>query len=83
MVWARVSWNVTTDDLNPAVLTLAMLFPTTSIIVWCDLRPEMPANIERIMVWLPPESGAVHGVRRESIRRLQVPCRPSAEQIHH
>src|SRR4051795_9088533 len=35
--------------LNPTVLTLAMLLPTTSILVWCARRPEMAENIERSM----------------------------------
>src|SRR5947209_2368761 len=48
-VWLKMSWNVVRDCLKPVVLTLAMLFPTTSIIVWWFFRPEMAANIERIM----------------------------------
>ena len=35
--------------MKPVVLTLAMLLPTTSIIVWWLRRPEMAENIERIM----------------------------------
>ena len=67
-VWLRASWNVMTEALKPAVFTLAMLLPTTSIIVWCDRRPEIPANIERIMsVWFLPV-GTVRGSWSTSIR---------------
>jgi hypothetical protein len=38
----RVSWNWVADDLNAVVLTLAMLLPVTSSMVWCERRPEMP-----------------------------------------
>jgi hypothetical protein len=32
-VWLYMSWNITRLDLNPTVLTLAMLLPITSIFV--------------------------------------------------
>jgi hypothetical protein len=38
-----VSWNWADDDLNAVVLTLAMLLPVTSSMVWCERRPEIPA----------------------------------------
>ena len=49
-VWEIASAKVTCEALKPVVLTLAMLLPTTSIIVWWLRRPETPENIERIMV---------------------------------
>src|SRR4051794_27222871 len=49
IIWLRVSWNTAWLDLKPAVLTLAMLLPTTSIIVWCDRRPETAEKSERSM----------------------------------
>lgn len=47
MVWLSTSLNTTFEPLKPVVLMLAMLLPTTSIIVWWFLRPEMAANIDR------------------------------------
>jgi hypothetical protein len=44
-----VSWNCTADDLNAVVLTLAMLLPVTSSIVWWERRPEIPEYSERSM----------------------------------
>ena len=44
-----MSWNVALDDLYPAEFTLAILLPIMSMRVWCALRPETPANIERII----------------------------------
>src|SRR6476619_947392 len=38
--------------LKPTVLTLAMLLPTTSILVWWAWRPEMAENRERSMAGL-------------------------------
>ena len=48
-IWLRVSSKTVADALNPAVFTLAMLLPVTSIIVWCARRPLMPENRERSM----------------------------------
>ena len=48
--WLRVSWNRVWEDLKPAVLTLAMLLPVTSIIVWWDRSPLMEENMERSTV---------------------------------
>src|SRR3954466_14167009 len=45
--WERVSSKTVVLDLKPTVLTLAMLLPTTSILVWCARRPEMAENRER------------------------------------
>src|SRR3954447_7284181 len=45
----RVSWNWTAEDLNAVVLTLAMLLPVTSSIVWWERRPEIPEYSERSM----------------------------------
>src|SRR3954463_3844094 len=42
-----VSWKTVWDPLKPTVLTLAMLLPVTSILVWCARRPEMAENMER------------------------------------
>src|SRR4051812_32436370 len=47
--WERVSWKTVWLDLKPTVLTLAMLLPTVSSLVWWALRPEMAENIERSM----------------------------------
>src|SRR5215204_7536689 len=47
MTWDRVSWKTVCDPLKPTVLTLAMLLPVTSILVWCARRPEMAENMER------------------------------------
>src|SRR6186713_2043612 len=46
-IWLSVSSKIVELDLKPVVLTLAMLLPTTSIIVWCARRPVMPENRER------------------------------------
>src|SRR4051812_48692161 len=46
-IWLRRSWKITWLDLNPTVLTLAMLLPMVSIIVWWLRRPVTPENIER------------------------------------
>jgi hypothetical protein len=63
MVWLSTSWNTTLLDLKPVVLTLEMLLPTTSIIVWWFRRPEMAENIERIMwVLLGGRDGSVRVV---------------------
>src|SRR3954451_17965292 len=48
-VWESTSVKTVLDPLKPVVLTLAMLLPTTSIIVWWLRRPEMAAYMERIM----------------------------------
>jgi hypothetical protein len=37
-----VSWKRTVEALNAVVLTLAMLLPVTSSIVWWARSPEMP-----------------------------------------
>src|SRR5437763_1196887 len=50
MVWLSRSSKTAWLDLNPVVLTLAMLLPITSIIVWWDRRPETAENIER-SIW--------------------------------
>src|SRR3954464_2043383 len=39
--------------LKPTVLTLAMLLPATSSLVWWALRPEMAENMERSMRGAP------------------------------
>ena len=36
--------------MKPVVLTLAMLLPVTSSMVWCERRPEIPEYSERSMV---------------------------------
>src|SRR5690349_4362658 len=51
-VWLSTSWNTVVEDLKPEVLTLAMLLPTTSIIVWWLRRPDTAENMERIMAGL-------------------------------
>src|SRR5688500_1794044 len=40
-------WKLIRPDLKALVLTLAMLFPITSIYIWCILRPVIAAFIER------------------------------------
>src|SRR3954447_1058566 len=47
--WESVSSKTVARLLEPTVLTLAMLLPTTSIWVWWALRPEMAENMERSM----------------------------------
>src|SRR3954471_13615515 len=47
--WETVSSKTVVLLLKPTVLTLAMLLPTTSILVWWALRPEMAENSERSM----------------------------------
>src|SRR4051794_36078599 len=49
ITWDSVSWKTVWLDLKPTVLTLAMLLPVTSILVWCARRPEMAENMERSM----------------------------------
>src|SRR4051812_19692127 len=51
MSWLRVSWNTVFEALKPVVLTLAMLLPTTSIMVWLARRPLMPEYRERSNVF--------------------------------
>src|SRR3954447_23040232 len=52
IVWLSRSSNSTVPALKPVVLTLAMLFPTKSMNVWCAWSPETAANIER-SIWIP------------------------------
>src|SRR3712207_6307181 len=47
MTWDRVSSKTVWELLKPTVLTLAMLLPVTSSLVWWARRPEMAENIER------------------------------------
>ena len=49
VIWDSVSWNWVEDALKPAVLTLAMLLPVTSSMVWWARRPEIPEYSERSM----------------------------------
>src|SRR3954471_12830851 len=44
-----VSWKTVWLPLYPTVLTLAMLLPVTSSLVWWARRPEMAENMERNM----------------------------------
>ena len=46
-----MSSNTVEELLKPAVLTLAMLLPTTSIIVWWLRRPETAEKRER-SIWV-------------------------------
>src|SRR5919107_1186091 len=45
--WDRVSSKTVWLPLKPTVLTLAMLLPATSSLVWWARRPEMAENMER------------------------------------
>src|SRR5690625_4198804 len=65
-IWLRVSWNCVWDALKPVVLTLAMLLPVTSSIVWWARRPLMPENRERSMVGPFGVDGEVGGPRRSA-----------------
>src|SRR5688500_12722500 len=49
ITWDSVSGKTVWLPLKPTVLTLAMLLPVTSILVWWARRPEMAENIERSM----------------------------------
>src|SRR3954454_6220538 len=49
MTWDSVSWKTVWLPLYPTVLTLAMLLPVTSSLVWWARRPEMAENMERNM----------------------------------
>src|SRR5687767_13338022 len=66
MTWDRVSWKTVWDPLNPTVLTLAMLLPVTSILVWWARRPEMAENMERSM---GRSSSGCGGRRSAGVRR--------------
>src|SRR6478752_2838842 len=59
VICERVSWNWVVEDLKPAVLTLAMLLPVTSSMVWWARRPEIPEYSERSMgtAFLREETG--------------------------
>src|SRR3954447_21258156 len=59
-----VSWKTVWDPLKPTVLTLAMLLPVTSILVWCARRPEMAENMERSTGGSPQVSGSPVGGER-------------------
>src|SRR5690606_25910365 len=52
VIWDKVSWNCTDEDLKPVVFTLEMLLPVASSIVWWARRPEIPEYRERSMVLL-------------------------------
>src|SRR3954465_6908688 len=47
MTWDSVSWKTVWLPLKPTVLTLAMLLPVTSSLVWWARRPETAENMER------------------------------------
>src|SRR3954454_6292461 len=49
MTWDSVSWKTVWLPLKPTVLTLAMLLPVTSSLVWWARRPEIAENMERNM----------------------------------
>ena len=49
MIWLRLSSKTARPVLNPNVLTLAMLLPVTSSMVWWTRRPETAEYIERSM----------------------------------
>src|SRR3712207_5286004 len=73
MTWDRVSSKTVWDDLKPTVLTLAMLLPVTSILVWWARRPEMAENMERSTGRFSsgvggPGSGAGVGVQAGRLR---------------
>src|SRR3954465_15342723 len=57
----RVSSKTVVLLLKPTVLTLAMLLPTTSILVWWACRPEMAENSERSMGEFPRDLGGEGG----------------------
>src|SRR3954451_6009330 len=54
----RVSWKTVWALLYPTVLTLAMLLPVTSILVWWARRPETAENMERSMGKVSSGGGA-------------------------
>src|SRR3712207_1685394 len=66
----RVFSKTTRLALKPAVLTLAMLSPTTPIIIWCARRPETPANIDRIMAFGPPRAPDARRCGPSVVRKL-------------
>jgi hypothetical protein len=49
-VCARRSEKLAREYLNPMVFTLAILFDSTSIAIWCDCRPETPENKDFNMI---------------------------------
>src|SRR3954462_6893899 len=72
ITWDSVSWKTVWLPLNPTVLTLAMLLPVTSSLVWWARRPEMAENMERNMgenssVVGSPDGGEV-GTRGKGVR---------------
>ena len=46
----RASSKLARSDLNPMVLTLAMLLAVTSSMVWWTVRPLMAENIARMVI---------------------------------
>src|SRR4051794_41086875 len=67
----RVSSKTVWLPLKPTVLTLAMLLPATSSLVWCARRPEMAENMERSMRGAPRVGGRMQkcGESRGSVGR--------------
>src|SRR4051812_21869777 len=71
MTCDRVSWKTVWLPLKPTVLTLAMLLPVTSSLVWWARRPEIAENMERNMgrsssVVGSPDGGGRRGAGRGS-----------------
>ena len=50
VVWYIISLNVTDDDLNAKVFTLAILLPITSILIWCVFNPDTPEYNDLIII---------------------------------
>src|SRR5215203_5203499 len=61
MTCDSVSWKTVWLALKPTVLTLAMLLPVTSILVWWARRPEMAENMERSTGGSPQVCGESEG----------------------
>src|ERR1035437_6769720 len=79
-----MSWKFTRPDLKPTVLTLAMLLPMTSIMIWWPRRPEIAENIER-SIWSLLRTG-VHAQWRDAFWRPrpgQLPQRGPAIDLAH
>ncbi|MNU63068.1 hypothetical protein D3C71_523130 [compost metagenome] len=53
-VWLIISLNMTRPDLKPTVLTLAMLLPITSSLVWKPRIPDTPEYMDLNIEKIPP-----------------------------
>ena len=86
-----ISAKVTRLDLNPVVLTFAMLLPMTSMRVWCPLSPETPENMERCIMNLSfaflTVQRSCHSFRKQqeipSRKKICLPLSAAVQLLYH